>query len=98
VAVSSRGNFYMTWAPGQTYWFPHNRPLARRLQNMGWTPNNQLWASTRGGDVLVGGDLNSEKFNTAKLNSRGFGVLDVAWVAPAGSASCLAACWCLVPG
>lgn len=75
VAVSSRGNFYMTWQPGQTYWFPHNRPVARRLQNMGWTPNKQLWASTRGGDVLLSED--TEKFSTAKLNSRGFGVLDV---------------------
>lgn len=32
VAVSSRGNFYMTWQAGQTYWQPHNRPAARRVQ------------------------------------------------------------------
>jgi photosystem II stability/assembly factor-like uncharacterized protein len=77
--VSSRGNFFMTWTPGQEYWLPHNRPAARRLQNMGWTPSNQLWLSTRGGDVLINKQpgINDEAYETAALNSRGFGILDV---------------------
>ncbi|KAK9820550.1 hypothetical protein WJX72_011574 [[Myrmecia] bisecta] len=78
VAVSSRGNFYLTWSPGQTYWQPHNRPTARRVQNMGWTPENTLWLSTRGGDVYISSDTGvSESFDQAKLGSRGFGILDV---------------------
>ncbi|KAG2502060.1 hypothetical protein HYH03_000554 [Edaphochlamys debaryana] len=79
VAVSSRGNFYMTWSPGQTYWSPHNRPSTRRLQNMGFTPEGAVWATTRGGDVLVAQDSNlaSDNFKDVAINSRGFGILDV---------------------
>lgn len=78
VAVSSRGNFYMTWEPGQAYWQPHNRPAARRVQNMGWTPDNKVWLTTRGGDVLVAAESGiTEKFVDVNLNSRGFGILDV---------------------
>jgi len=78
VAVSSRGNFYMTWTPGQTYWQPHNRPAARRVQNMGFNANgDQLWMSTRGGDVYLSKDVEGNGFETTKLSSRGFGVLDV---------------------
>ncbi|KAK9846585.1 hypothetical protein WJX81_007154 [Elliptochloris bilobata] len=80
VAVSSRGNFFLTWSPGETYWQPHNRPTARRVQNMGWTANNSLWLATRGGDVFFSPTPGvSEKFDQARLGSRGFGILDVAF-------------------
>eukprot|EP00891_Asterochloris_glomerata_P000421 jgi/Astpho2/421/Aster-03470 len=79
VAVSSRGNFYLTWTPGADTWQPHNRPSPRRVQNMGWTPANELWLSVRGGDLLISAETGaaSEKFDKAKLGSRGFGILDV---------------------
>lgn len=86
MAVSSRGNFYMTWTPGQTFWMPHNRPAARRLQNMGFTPSGQVWVTTRGGDVLINQveGLAEEKFENVAINSRGFGILDVGWVRAGG--------------
>jgi photosystem II stability/assembly factor-like uncharacterized protein len=78
VAISSRGNFFMTWAPGDTNWMPHNRPKGRRIQNMGWSPDNSLWLASRGGEVLVGTSQGvTEDFSTTKLQSRGFGILDV---------------------
>lgn len=82
VAVSSRGNFYMTWTPGQTFWLPHNRPAARRLQNMGFTPSGEVWVSTRGGDVLLANEpgIATDSFENVTINSRGFGILDVGWV------------------
>ena len=49
IGLSSRGNFYMTWEPGQSYWQPHNRSSARRVQTMGWRPDGGIWELTRGG-------------------------------------------------
>jgi photosystem II stability/assembly factor-like uncharacterized protein len=77
VAVSSRGNFFMTWAPGQAYWQPHNRPSTRRLQNMGFTPDDKLWLTTKGGDLYYTDASGEGSFDQAKIGSRGFGVLDV---------------------
>ncbi|QZZ21244.1 photosynthesis system II assembly factor Ycf48 [Leptothermofonsia sichuanensis E412] len=51
VAVSSRGNFYSTWEPGQSAWQPHNRNSSRRVQNMGYTADGQLWMLARGGQI-----------------------------------------------
>jgi len=78
VAVSSRGNFFMTWMPGENYWTPHNRPTGRRVQNMGWSPSGYLWLTTRGGEVLFATEEGvSEDFSISKLQSRGFGILDL---------------------
>eukprot|EP00435_Cladocopium_sp_Y103_P058309 s2101_g20.t1 len=32
----SRGNFYLSFAPGDERWLPHNRISARRIQGMGF--------------------------------------------------------------
>lgn len=58
------------------------------MQNMGWTANNSLWLATRGGDVFFSPTPGvSEKFDQARLGSRGFGILDVA-CAPRSIADC----------
>ncbi len=89
VAVSSRGNFYMTWAPGQAFWQPHNRQSTRRLQNMGFAPGpgadgdaeERLWLTTKGGGLFLARGaapaVGEPPFDEARIGSRGLGILDV---------------------
>ncbi|MBA0828905.1 hypothetical protein Goarm_013532, partial [Gossypium armourianum] len=80
VAVSSRGNFYLTWEPGQPFWQPHNRAIARRIQNMGWRADGGLWLLVRGGGLFLSkGTGISEDFEEVPVQSRGFGILDVGY-------------------
>eukprot|EP00475_Leptophrys_vorax_P019856 TRINITY_DN27186_c0_g1_i1.p1 TRINITY_DN27186_c0_g1~~TRINITY_DN27186_c0_g1_i1.p1 ORF type:complete len:428 (+),score=24.17 TRINITY_DN27186_c0_g1_i1:59-1342(+) len=80
VAVSSRGNFFLTWEPGQTFWQPHNRSSARRIQSMGWRTDGGLWLLVRGGGLFLGeGSGVSENFNEIRVQSRGFGLLDIGY-------------------
>ncbi|GAU38323.1 hypothetical protein TSUD_61840 [Trifolium subterraneum] len=80
VAVSSRGNFYLTWEPGQAYWQPHNRAVARRIQNMGWRADGGLWLLVRGGGLYLSkGTGITEEFEEIPVQSRGFGILDVGY-------------------
>ena len=81
IGLSSRGNFYMTWAPGQAYWQPHNRSSARRVQSMGWRPDGGIWELTRGGGIFFS-TTNSlpeddDDFEEGRIGSRGFGLLDL---------------------
>merc|ERR1719163_138767 len=87
LAVSSRGNFFLTWEPGQDFWIPHNRGTPRRIQNMGFVRGdikNGLWMTLNGGKLLVadsGVDLSSEEFpfTEANIKTGGYGITDVAW-------------------
>jgi len=54
LAVSSRGNFYLTWKPGDEFWIPHNRETSRRITSMGFIKDrlsDGLWMTTAGGEI-----------------------------------------------
>jgi photosystem II stability/assembly factor-like uncharacterized protein len=84
VAVSSRGNFYSTWEPGQPAWEQHNRTSSRRLQNMGFGPNGNLWLLARGGIVQFSEPKSESGWQDA-VNpefSTSWGLLDLAYRTP----------------
>ena len=87
LAVSSRGNFFLTWEPGQEFWIPHNRGTPRRIQNMGFVEGDikkGLWMTLNGGKLLVSPnepDLTRDTFDffEADIKTGGYGITDVAW-------------------
>ncbi len=84
VAVSARGSFYSTWEPGQADWQEHNRTSSRRLQNMGFAPNDQLWLLARGGIVQFGEPQEVEAWQepiTPEF-ATSWGLLDLAYRTP----------------
>ncbi|MEM7769735.1 MAG: photosynthesis system II assembly factor Ycf48 [Cyanobacteria bacterium P01_A01_bin.37] len=84
VTVSSRGNFYSTWEPGQTAWQQHNRTSSRRLQNMGFGLDGRLWLLARGGVVQFSEPNTLENWNeqTSPEFSTSWGLLDLAYRTP----------------
>src|SRR5919199_1232472 len=93
VAVSSKGNFYSVWKPGQQAWEPHNRNSSRRLQNMGFTKDGRLWMLARGGQIQFSHPSNPEGWGKPFFPDRkaSWGLLDMAyrtdneiWVAGGG--------------
>jgi photosystem II stability/assembly factor-like uncharacterized protein len=90
LAVSSRGNFFLTWEPGQDFWIPHNRGTPRRIQNMGYVEGNikkGLWMTLNGGKLLISPqvpDLTQDtfEFQESDIKTGGYGITDVAWRNP----------------
>lgn len=90
LAVSSRGNFFLTWEPGQDFWIPHNRGTPRRIQNMGFVEGDikkGLWMTLNGGKLFISPnepDLTKDDFDfqEADIKTGGYGITDVAWRTP----------------
>ncbi|MGC1307173.1 MAG: photosynthesis system II assembly factor Ycf48 [Phormidesmis sp.] len=85
VAVSSRGNFYSTWLPGQDAWQPHNRENSKRLQNMGFNRDGFLWLIARGGQMQFGTETVDYEEWTEPVNpelASSWGLLDAAYRTP----------------
>jgi len=87
LAVSSRGNFFLTWEPGNDFWIPHNRSSPRRIQNMGFVEgdiNKGVWMTLNGGKLFICDSEPNLKadtfdFKEANIKTGGFGITDVAW-------------------
>ncbi len=90
LAVSSRGNFFLTWEPEDDFWIPHNRGTPRRIQNMGFVEGDiqkGLWMTLNGGKLFISAgepDLTKDSFDfvEADIKTGGYGITDVAWRTP----------------
>jgi photosystem II stability/assembly factor-like uncharacterized protein len=85
VSVSSLGNFFATWNPGEGVWTPHQRVSSQRLQAMGFQPDGALWMLARGAQLRFSPDAASpdEWSKPVVPITNGYGYLDMAW-APDG--------------
>jgi len=81
VSVSSLGNFYATWQPGDSVWKVHQRVSSQRLQSIGYQPDGNLWMLARGAQIRVNdqpGDLDSWSKAIIPITN-GYGYMDMAW-------------------
>jgi photosystem II stability/assembly factor-like uncharacterized protein len=81
IAVSAKGNFYSTWAPGDSAWTQHNRNSSKRVNNMGYTPDGRVWMLNRGGQLQFTKSSNLDDWDKPEIPkvAEGFGLLDLAF-------------------
>ena len=81
VSVSSLGNFFSTWSPGEPTWQVHQRVSSQRLQAMGFQPDGALWMVARGAQLRFNPDsTDPEQWGKAVIPiTNGYGYLDMAW-------------------
>jgi photosystem II stability/assembly factor-like uncharacterized protein len=81
VSVSSLGNFYAGWAPGQDVWQVHQRVSSQRLQSIGYQPDGKLWMVARGAQIRFNeDDVDNENWGKPIIPiTNGYGYMDMAW-------------------
>ena len=81
VSVSSLGNFFATWNPGQDTWQVHQRASSQRLQSIGFQPDGELWLVARGAQIRFNAEPGNPEGWTKPVIpiTNGYGYLDMAW-------------------
>ncbi len=81
VSVSSLGNFFVTLAPGDISWTPHQRASSKRVQTLGYQPNGDLWMLSRGAEIRLNEDSDDfESWGKPIVPIvNGYNYLDMAW-------------------
>merc|ERR1711908_177965 len=88
ILLNTRGNFYLTYKPGDEFWIPHNRETSRCITSMGFVKDKMsegLWMSTAGGEISkTQGDVDTQliniPFDRMQIKSGGYGILDVVFL------------------
>mmetsp|Transcript_15655 Transcript_15655/g.28459 ORF Transcript_15655/g.28459 Transcript_15655/m.28459 type:complete len:473 (+) Transcript_15655:94-1512(+) len=99
LAVAQRGNFFLTLAPGDDSWVPHNRVTARRIQAMGYRittdatqkDTDGVWMTLNGGYLSTTTtneyqDMQKQTkdiFAFSEIRTGGIGIIDIAYRTPA---------------
>jgi photosystem II stability/assembly factor-like uncharacterized protein len=79
VSVSSLGNFYASWDPGQDVWQVHQRVSSQRLQSIGYQPDGRLWMLARGAQIRFNTNDDESWSKPIIPITNGYGYMDLAW-------------------
>jgi len=96
LAVAQRGNFYLSFSPGEPRWLPHSRISARRIQAMGFKQPADgqkepgAWMSLNGGYLTQAekegyDELSADSkefFKYSEIRSGGIGIIDLTYRTP----------------
>ncbi|MGC9525645.1 MAG: photosynthesis system II assembly factor Ycf48 [Limnospira sp.] len=84
VTVSAKGNFYSTWEREDKAWTPHNRYSSKRLEKIGFAPDDRLWMLARGGEIRFSDPDDPENWSDPIKPefATSWGLLDLAYRTP----------------
>ena len=81
VSVSSLGNFFSTLENGSDLWVAHQRASSKRVQSIGYSPNENLWMLSRGAEIRFNDDSEDLDSWTKPIVPilNGYNYLDLGW-------------------
>ena len=81
VSVSSLGNFFSTLENNSDTWIAHQRASSKRVQSIGFNPEESLWMLSRGAEIRFNEDKDNLESWTKPITPilNGYNYLDMDW-------------------